>query len=282
MAEPWHESRREHEPAETTVDITETTRVLITGANGGIGAAIARAFARRGARLLVTGRRPDALEALCAELGAEALSADLVNEADVERLCQASLDCDVVVHNAALPASGPLGDFTPDEIDRALAVNLRAPIHIARAAGAAMAERSRGHIVFISSIAGKVASGHTSLYSATKFGLRGFSLGLREDLRASGVGVTTVFPGFIREAGMFAMTGVKLPTGVGTRSPEDVAAAVLHAVLRNPAEIDVAAFEQRLGGWIGHFAPDFVARIQRMSGGEAIWTKISAGQRNKR
>ena len=120
-------------------------------------------------------------------------------------------------------------------------MNLRAPIVMARAAVPGMLERGRGHVVFISSISGKVASEGTSLYSATKFGLRGFALGLREDLHGSGVGVTTIFPGFIRDAGMFADTHVTLPRGTGTRSPEDVAAAVLRAVRDDPAEITVAA-----------------------------------------
>ena len=78
------------------------------------------------------------------------------------------------------------------------------------------------------------------MYSATKFGLRGFALSLREDLRSAGVGVSVVLPGFIRDAGMFADTGVKLPLGVGTKAPEDVADAVLRASSTNRAEVDVA------------------------------------------
>lgn len=264
------------------MQITEGTRALVTGANGGLGQAIARGLSRRGARLLVSGRRADALEPLRAELGAEAFVAALEVSSDVDALAQAALDCDVLVMNAALPASGPLDDYEPEQIDRALAVNLRAPIHLARIVGAAMARRGRGQIVFISSISGKVALGGTALYSATKFGLRGFSLGLRGDLRASGVGVTTIFPGFIRDAGLFHMTGVKLPALAGTRSPEQVASAVIQAVERNPAEIDVAAFEQRLGGWLAHHFPDFVAASQRALGGEKIAAQIVAGQRTKR
>jgi short-subunit dehydrogenase len=161
-------------------------------------------------------------------------------------------------------------------------VNLRSPIHVARIASRAMARRGRGQIVFISSIAGKVSATGSSLYSATKFGLRGFSLGLRADLRSSGVGVSTVFPGFIRDAGLFAMTGVRLPRGAGTRSPQDVANAVVRAIDGNIAELDVAAFEQRLGGWLAHFFPDFVAASQRMLGADKISAQISAGQRSKR
>ena len=96
--------------------------------------------------------------------------------------------------NAALPASGPIVDFSPEQIDRALDVNLRAPIQLTRALVPGMVERGAGHVVLVSSLSGKVASIGSSLYSATKFGLRGFASGLREDLHGTGVGVTVVFP----------------------------------------------------------------------------------------
>jgi short-subunit dehydrogenase len=262
--------------------ITNTTRALVTGANGGIGQAIARTFAQRGAKLVLSGRRADALQPICAELGAETCIADLAERGDIDTLTEAAQSCDVLVLNAALPASGLLDDFEPDHIDRALDVNLRSPIFLARAASRAMAQRKRGHIVFISSIAGKVSATGSSLYSATKFGLRGFSLGLRADMRESGVGVSTIFPGFIRDAGLFAMTGVQLPRGAGTRSPEDVARGVVRVVEGDIAELDVAAFEQRLGGWLAHFFPDFVDASQRMMGGHKISALIAAGQRSKR
>src|SRR4029078_4368945 len=96
------------------------------------------------------------------------------------------------------------------EIDQVLDVNLRAPIVLARLMCNGMAERGGGHIVFISSLNGKVGTVRTSLYAATKFGLRGFAQSLREDLRPRGVGVSTIFPGFVRDAGMFHDTETKL------------------------------------------------------------------------
>jgi uncharacterized protein len=262
--------------------ISNQTHALITGANGGLGQAIAQSLAERGARITVSGRRADALEPLRTQWNAEVLVADLLSHHDVERLAAASRTCDLVVLNAALPASGHMHDFEPDHIDRALDVNLRAPIHIACAASRAMVERGHGHIVFISSIAGKVAGYRTAMYSGTKFGLRGFALGLRADLREHGVGVTTVFPGFIRDAGMFADAGVQLPRGVGTRTPRDVAEAVVLAVENNPAELEVAALEQRLGGWLAHHFPDFIATVLRAAGGNAVANRVAAGQRHKR
>ena len=110
-----------------------------------------------------------------------------------------------------------------------------------------MVERGRGHMVFIASLSGKISSGGSAIYSATKFGLRGFAAGLREDLLGSGVGVTTVYPGFISDAGMFAEAGTKLPPGVGTRTPEAVAEAVVRGIEEGKAELDVAPLGMRLG-----------------------------------
>jgi short-subunit dehydrogenase len=262
--------------------LTPETVTLVTGANGGIGQAIARSLHRAGAKVIVTGRREDALRPIAEEVGARVIVADLAVRSEVVRLVEEAGEVDVLVANAALPASGPLLDFDEENIDRALEVNLRAPLIMARRLGRGMRTRGRGQIVFISSIAGKVASPGSSLYSATKFGLRGLSLGLREDLHAAGVGVTTVFPGFIRDAGMFAEAGVALPPGVGTRSPEDVAEAVLDAIRDDPAEIDVAAIEQRVGAFLAGISPALSGLIQRASKAEELSAKIAAGQRHKK
>ena len=200
---------------------------LVTGASGGLGQAIARALARRGADLVLTARRTELIEALASETRGRAISCDLADRAALERLVEEAGPVDVLVANAALPASGRIGSFSVEEIDRAIDVNLRAPMVLARLMCEGMAERGGGHIVFVSSLSGKAGAAGSSVYSATKFGLRGFAQSLREDLRPRGVGVSTVFPGFIREAGMFHESGAKLPGYVGTKKPEDVADAVV-------------------------------------------------------
>lgn len=260
----------------------EGTTVLLTGATGGIGHAIARKLAGRGARLILTGRRKDVLEPLAAELSARALAADLAEAADVDRLIAEAGDVDVVVANAALPASGDVTAFTPEQIDRALAVNLRAPILMARALGQRMIERRRGHIVFIGSLAGLAASPRGSVYSATKFGLRGFALGVRQDFAEAGVGVSLVEPGFIRDAGMFADSGTKLPAGVRTSSPEEVGDGVVAAIERNLGEVVVAPFEMRVGAVLGSLAPSLAASMQRWMGANRISADLASGQRDKR
>jgi short-subunit dehydrogenase len=256
--------------------------VLLTGATGGIGHAIARRLARDGAALVLTGRRSEVLEPLAAETGGRALAVDLADAPAVEKLAADCLDADVLVANAAVPASGDALEFSVEEIDRALAVNLRAPMVLSRLLGERMAARGRGHIVLISSLSGKFGSQGSAIYSATKFGLRGFGQGLRGDLRSRGVGVSVVFPGFIRDAGMFHEAGAQLPSFVGTSTPEEVAEAVARAIEHDRGEIDVAPVGMRAGVALAGLAPGVSSTIARRLGSEQVTADLGAGQRAKR
>jgi len=256
--------------------------VLLTGATGGLGQAIARALHAKGARLILTGRRADVLEPLASELNARALGCDLGDPAELDRLLVEAGELDILVANAALPASGKLDSFTLDQIDSALEVNLRAPIALAHELAPAMLARGRGHLLFMSSLSGKTGTAGSSIYNATKFGLRGFAMAMRAELHDTGVGVSAVFPGFIREAGMFAEAGVRLPTGVGTRSPEDVAKAVVGAIERNRGEVDVAPISLRLGSAFSGIAPELAATVTRKTGGDKIAHQLADSQRTKR
>jgi short-subunit dehydrogenase len=265
------------------VDLS-SARVLLTGASGGIGNAIARALHSRGASLAITGRRADALESLKAELGdrVDVLQADLAERADVDALPGRAGTVDVLVANAALPASGRLDSFSPEQLDRALEVNLRAPIQLTHALLPGMLERGSGHLVYVSSLSGKIAAGGASVYSATKFGLRGFGMSLHDELHGTGVGASTVFPGFIRDAGMFADAKVDLPKGVGTKTPEQVAAGVIEGIEKNRAEIDVAPIALRAGGWIAGAAPAALAAMNRRFGAGEVAEHLAEGQKEKR
>jgi short-subunit dehydrogenase len=263
------------------VNLTSST-VLLTGATGGIGQAIARAFAARGASLVLSGRRTDVLEPLAAEVRGRLVATDLGDRDAVNRLATDAGAPDVLVFNAALPASGQLLEYSEEQLDRALEVNLRAPIALTRALAPEMVRRRRGHIVYISSLQGKAAAPRSSLYSATKFGLRGFALSLREDLWPYGVGVSVVLPGFIRDAGMFADSGAKLPPGIGTRTPDQVATAVIRAIERNRAEISVAPLGLRVGSALAGLAPQIAAEVSRRMGSDRIAAAVSDTQVEKR
>lgn len=257
-------------------------RALVTGATGGLGQAIARRLAKEGAELVVSGRRLEVLEPLAKEIGATAIAAELEDLADVDRLMAEAGPIDVLIANAALSSSGQLLEYTPEQVARAITVNLHAPIAMARTAALGMVERGKGHIVMVGSVSGKIASTDSSLYNATKFGLRGFTLGFRQDVAPRGVGVSIVEPGFVREAGMFADSGTKLPPGVRTVSPEDVVDGVIKAIRRDRAEVVVAPVELRAGAAFAASLPELAAVIQKVGGGAKVSAGIAQGQRDKR
>jgi len=242
-------------------------RVLITGASGGLGDAIARELARRGAQLTLTARRRDLLDALAADTDAEVVVADLSDHDDVARLEDVAAGLDVLVLNAGVGGDRDLRSETAGRIDLVIDVNLRAPIQMSVAfAQHHLESGTQAQIVFMGSLSGLAATPNTRMYNATKFGLRGFAHSLRQDLDGTGVGVTLVSPGFIRDAGMFAEGGMDLPAVVRTRSPQDVAAGVVRAIEENPAEVFVSPIELRLTATLATVAPAFSAAVQRRAG----------------
>ena len=242
-------------------------QVLLTGANGGLGQAIARELHGIGARLVLSGRRPDQLQPVADELGAEVVLADLTDRADVERICADVGRFDVVVANAGVGSSMPPLDISAAEIDALIDINLRTPMLLATSFAAQRAAAGLdGHLVAVGSLAGIAASPGTSLYNATKFGLRGFALAFSQDLDGTGVGMSIVEPGFIRDAGMFARNSIDLPPGVRTKSPEDVAHAVVRAIRTGRIEVFASPPELRLLSTVATVVPGFSAAVQRRLG----------------
>jgi short-subunit dehydrogenase len=259
-------------------------RVLITGATGGLGRAIAGELAGAGAALALSSRKTAELETVASSLpgsGHTILTSDLSEPGAGRRLAAEAGELDVLVANAGLPGTGRLEAFEPEQLERALRVNLEAPIETTHALLPAMLDRGSGHFVYVSSLAGKAPSPRSSVYNATKFGLRGFALAFRQDLRGSGVGASLVLPGFIRDAGMFADSGAKPPPGMGTGTPEGVGAAVRSAIERNRAEVVVAPPQQRAIAYLGQALPSLAALAQR-GRGERVAERLTEGQREKR
>jgi short-subunit dehydrogenase len=258
---------------------------LLTGATGGLGRAIATALASRGTRLKLSGRKAEALEALAKELpgeGHEALPANLAEPGAAEKLAAEAGEVDILLANAGLPGTGRLPAYSTEQLTGTLRVNLEAPMLLARAVEPAMLENGSGHMVFIASLSGKSATPLSSVYNATKFGLRGFALGLRADLDPLGIGVSIVSPGTIREAGMYADSGAKPIPGLGTGSPQQVADAVVKAIEKNKAEITVAPLQQR---FLAHFAlatPGLSVKIASGDAGQKAAAAVAEGQTDKR
>ncbi len=254
---------------------------LVTGASGGLGRAIAIALRAQGAEVVVSGRRVDPLQELAGEVQGRAIVADLADPAQRDRLLAEAGNVNVLVANAALPASGELDDWDPASIDRALMINLGSPIAMTRSLLPVFRARGSGHFVFMSSLAGRVGTRGASLYSATKFGLRGFAGGLRSDLYRTGIGVSVVAPGFVGDAGMFADTGAALPWGIGTVTAAAVADAVVKAIRRDRAEVVVAPVTLRAGAFLGALAPGPAAAIQARFGA-GLSARLAAAQRDRR
>ncbi|MBK6970195.1 MAG: SDR family NAD(P)-dependent oxidoreductase [Candidatus Microthrix sp.] len=243
------------------------SRVLLTGASGGLGQAIARRLGRYGAQLTLTARNRPALDSLADETRGTVVEADLSKRSDVQRLAKMVSEFDVVIANAGVGGEASGSELSVKAIDGAIDVNLRAPMVLSGAfAQACIAAGRPGQLVLIGSLSGIAPTPDTCLYNATKFGLRGFGLSLRQDLEEYGIGVTVVEPGFIRDAGMFANNDVELPRGVRTKSPVDVAQAVEKAIRTNPAEIFVAPTELRAVATLATVAPGLSEVIQRRVG----------------
>ena len=258
---------------------------LLTGATGGLGRATAEALAARGAKLVLSGRKPEALEQLAAELpgdGHRVVPSDLAQPGAAEKLAAEAGAIDVLVANAGLPGTGRLPQFSSEQLTGTLRVNLEAPMLLARALEPGMVERGQGHMVFIASLSGKSATPLSSVYNATKFGLRGFALGLRADLDPLGIGVSIVSPGTIREAGMYADSGAKPIPGLGTGSPKQVADAVVKAIEHNKVEVTVAPIQQR---FLAHFAlasPGISVKVASGDAGQKAAAAVAEGQTDKR
>ena len=179
--------------------------VIITGASSGIGAAVARRLARDGMRLTLAARRLDRLEQVAADvesLGGEALvvQTDVRNRDDIQRMIQATLDrwghIDVLLNNAGIGHDRLLIRTKPERIYDEIHINLTAVIECAQAVLPVMFRQKSGHILNVASIAGLIATPGSTIYSATKFGVNGFSDALRRELRGSGISVSAFCPGY--------------------------------------------------------------------------------------
>lgn len=213
----------------------ERKRVVVTGASSGVGAAAARLFAAEGARVVIAARTAAALEAVAKDIGEQVLAVptDVSDPEAARELLRRAADpgdhIDVLVNNAAVNHRGPVEKVDPEALAQIVDVNLKGPIVLTRLALPYLRRSGEGAVVNVASIAGQIPLPDEATYSASKFGLRGFSFALAEELRGSGVSVSVVSPGPI-DTGFLSDDLESVPDIVFSQpmsSAEDVAKAVL-------------------------------------------------------
>jgi short-subunit dehydrogenase len=245
--------------------------VLITGASSGIGAALAREFARQGADVALLARRRDRLAALASEVEghghrALALAADVTVDGDLERAVAATQAAfgrlDVVVANAGFGVVGPIERLTLDDYRRQFETNVFGVIRTVQAALGPL-KASRGRLAILGSVAGHIATPGSSPYSMSKFAVRGLADALGHELAATGVSVTLVSPGFVESeirrvdnTGIFH-TEVSEPVPAWLVVPAARAARhIVRAIARRRREVvitghgKIAVFVQRHAPWL--------------------------------
>ncbi len=221
-------------------DLTGKT-ALVTGASGGIGGAIAKALHGRGASVVLSGTRAEALELVKAELGARAFVAtcNLADTASVEALVKsaeaaAGAPIDILVNNAGITRDNLFMRMKDEEWDQVIAVNLTAAFRLSRAVLRGMMKKRWGRIISITSVVGETGNPGQGNYAAAKAGLAGMTRSLAQEVASRNITVNCVAPGFIATA-MTDKLNDDQKTGLMTRipagrmgTPDDIAAAVVY------------------------------------------------------
>jgi short-subunit dehydrogenase len=225
--------------------------VLLTGASGGLGAFMALAFANCKTKLALTsypGSNLEELREAVEQCGGQAIAitSDL-RDADQRRQLLQDIrrqlgPIDILVNNAGVELTSAYHELSEENICGMLEVNLEAPMILSRLVLPEMLERKRGHIVNISSLAGKSGPAFQEPYAATKAGLIAFTSSLRATYRGSGVSASVIVPGFV-EAGIYAKlkakSGCSAPAIMGTSPPEAIPHAVIRAIQNDLPEVIV-------------------------------------------
>ncbi|UCD40701.1 MAG: SDR family oxidoreductase [Chloroflexota bacterium] len=248
--------------------------IIVTGASSGIGAAVAKLFASEGYRVSMGARRIERLQALSTEIksaGGEsiAVQADLTRFEDIQRLVNSTLDgfgqIDILVNNAGFGRIKWLEELDPiKDIQAQIQINLISAVIISHQVLPYLIEQRSGHIINIGSMGGLVASPTYTVYSASKFGLRGFTESLRREVGIYGVHVSGIYPGavkteFKQHAGINRKTGRTTPKALLLES-EEVAQAVLK-VVRRPRRSLIIPWQMRFTVWLNMLFPGIVDRI---------------------
>jgi short-subunit dehydrogenase len=270
------------------------TNILVTGASGGIGVHISQALAAQGANLALVAHPGTGLQELASSLKSQSLRVivrpvDIRNANERQQMLQwvqSDLgQIDVLVNNAGVEYTSRYHELSTEQIADVLQVNLEAPMLLTHALLPGMLNRKSGHIVNISSLAGKSGPACQESYAATKAALVAFTYSLRATYRGTGVSASVITPGFV-EAGIYSRiketAGRSAPALLAATSAEKVAEAVVKSILSDKAEIIVnrypirpilalnalwPAFSENFAEWVG--ANNFFRMVAEKSRGIA-------------
>lgn len=237
-------------------------RIVLTGATGGLGSALAQELANAGAALLLTGRNPAALARinLPARCDYQLLQADLTHRDGIENTVQAarSFSANILINNAGVSAFGLFSDQAWQDIEGILATNLQAPIRLTQALLPWLVRQPEAAVVNIGSTFGSIPFAGFTAYSAAKAGLRGFSQALRRELADSTVRVIHVAPRAIDTAiNSPVVHALNRALGSATDTPETVSRHIVAMLNKDVAEGHIG-FPERFFAWLNGFAPSLV------------------------
>jgi short-subunit dehydrogenase len=248
--------------------------IIVSGASGGIGSATARLFGQMGYRVVLAARNLEKLKHIEAEIishggVAKAIKTDITQFGSIMNMVEITINqyqqIDVLFNNAGIGRLGWLERLDQqDDIQNQLQSNLLGAVWMTRAVLPYMIERRSGHIINMISVAGLIATPTYSIYSASKFGMRGFTDALRREVHYHGIHVSAIYPGgvktgFAHEAVSRRKTGLRTPKWL-VLSAEDVARAV-YSLVRRPRRMVIIPWPNRLVWWLTLMFPGLVDKL---------------------
>jgi meso-butanediol dehydrogenase/(S,S)-butanediol dehydrogenase/diacetyl reductase len=222
----------------------ENKVAIVSGGGTGIGAATARRFAREGAHVLVTGRRPEPIRAVADEVGGLSVAGDATDQVHAAEVVETAAreygGLDLVVANAGVGFGGKAGDVEVDRWRTTIDINLTGPFLLVRAALPALLERGRGSIVLVSSVSGLVSDSRSAAYVASKTGLIGLARSLAVDYGPRGIRANALCPGWV-ETPMGDESMDELAADRGITREEAYRLATRHVPMQRPATVEEIA-----------------------------------------
>lgn len=238
--------------------------VLVTGATSGVGMQVAKELHAKGYSVYATGRSKEALLEL-AEIGIHTIEADLLIEDSIDQVLDQCPALDVVVFSAGVGTFALAHDTTDEQIEQMMRVNVTAPMKLTRRILPTMIERKSGHLIYIASQAGKIATPKASVYAATKHALLGYANATRMEVQTHGIHVTTINPGPIDTPflDLADSTGTyKTSLKKFLLSVEEVSNAVVRVINRPVREVDLPWY-MGISSKVYGMAPGMIERVGR-------------------